>query len=144
MNELITTSPIEIEVSKHCSSCRHRMNPEDNFCRNCGVDCRGLIVPPGSPIHLDRYGNHRSTEIATVDSPLDFQKVVDNRMVVVGLIAFLGPVGLMALWFSRRFTKPTKIIVTTSYVLLAFVLPIAITWYWLNVSVRPIVDMLGK
>ena len=118
------------------------MNPEDNFCRNCGVDCRGLIVPPGPPAHQDPHGN-RSIEIATAGS-VNLQEIVDNRWAVVGMIAFLGPLGLLALWFSRSFSKPTKIVTTSVYILLTIVLPIAITWYWLNVSVRPIVDVLGN
>lgn len=142
MNELITTCPIEIVASDFCSSCQNHMTPEDNFCRHCGADCRGLIVAPG-PIQLHPQSNYRPTEVATSDSS-DFQKLVDNRLVVIGMITFVGPLGLLALWYSRRFSKLTKTLVTFSYAFLTFALPVAIVWYWLHTAMRPIVDVLGQ
>lgn len=142
MNELITTRPIEIEVSNYCGSCGHRMNRGDNFCRQCGVDCRALVIEPVSP--HNPQGNHQSTEVATIGLPEGVQQIVDNRIVVTGLLAFTGPLGLLALWFSRRIKKRTKIFVTASYILLAIVLPIVVTWYWLDVALRPIVDLFSK
>lgn len=142
MNELITTSPIEIDVCL-CGFCGQCMNADDNFCRHCGEDCRGLIVEPAST-QLSGRSNGRSTEVGAVRLPGDLQKIVDNRLVVTGLVAFAGPLGLLALWFSQRIRKRTKIIVTTSYILLTVVLPIAVAWYWLDVSLRPIVELLNK
>ena len=119
------------------------MNADDNFCRHCGEDCRGLIVEPAST-QLSGRSNGRSTEVGAVRLPGDLQKIVDNRLVVTGLVAFAGPLGLLALWFSQRIRKRTKIIVTTSYIFLTVVLPIAVAWYWLDVSLRPIVELLNK
>lgn len=81
---------------------------------------------------------------STGDEMQPFDVVINNRLAVIGIIALLGPLGLPALWFSPRFSRPTKIITTVTYVLLTTVLPIAIAWYWLDYSLRPLVDVFGK
>ena len=140
MNELITTDPIEILSSNDCLACGRRLNSSDNFCSHCGRDRSDLIVAPTA------HNHHRqqSTAVAPNNLATTLQPITDNRLIVVGMIVFLGPLGLLALWFSRRFSKSTKVLTTVSYVLVAFVLPLAITWYWLNVSLRPLVDMFAK
>ena len=143
MNELITTRPVEIQPSNFCRACGCTLLPNDNFCGQCGAGCRDLIVPADAVIVIDGQEN-QSKEIATTNSAVTLQVVVNNRMFVVGMIACAGPLGLLAMWFSQRFSNRAKVITTVSYVLLAIVAPLAVIWYWLNIALRPIVDVLGQ
>ena len=140
MNELITTRPVEIQPSNFCRACGCTLLPNDNFCGQCGAGCRDLIVPADAVIDE----GDQSKEIATTNSAVTLQVVVNNRMFVVGMIACAGPLGLLAMWFSQRFSNRAKVITTVSYVLLAIVAPLAVIWYWLNIALRPIVDVLGQ
>jgi len=143
-NELITTLPIEIVSSNYCRACGSRLTSNDNFCGHCGSDCRELIVGPYTANRIADRTNQQSTEIATVDSTaITFQTVVNNRWAVAGLIAFLGPLGLLALWCSQRFSNRAKILTTAGYVLLFIVAPLVVIWYWLDVALRPIVEVLN-
>ena len=142
MNQLITTKPFEIAVDKYCRCCGRRLIPTDNFCGECGSDCRDLIEIV-NPVTVDSPANQPSTEIATADT-LTVERVLNNRMAVIGLVAFLGPLGLLALWFSQCFKTRTKIITTVAYVVLTMLLPIAIIWYWLDYSMRPLLEVIGQ
>ncbi len=76
--------------------------------------------------------------------PLEpLRRLVDNRMVAVGLLLFVGPVGLLAVWMNRRFHRVTKIAWTTFYVALTVVVPIALTCYFCGWALRPLVDAFG-
>ena len=143
MNELITTRPVEIQTSNFCRACGGALLPVDNFCGQCGAGCRDLIVPSDAISEVDDQPG-KSKEVATADSAATLQTVVNNRMFVVGMIACAGPLGLLAMWLSQRFTNRTKIIATVSYVLLAIVAPLAVIWYWLNIALRPVIDVLGQ
>ena len=144
-NELITTRPIEIVSINYCRGCGCRLTSNDNFCGHCGTDCRELIVGPATANRIDDSSDSQTTEIATVDSTaVTIQSVIDNRMVVVALIACFGPLGLLALWFSRRFSNRAKIFTTASYLLLFIVAPLAVIWYWLSIRLQPLVDVLGQ
>ena len=140
MNELITTNPVEIVTSDECLACGHHLVYTDNFCAHCGSDCRVVMDASISGRHFV----HPSSEIATHGMAGTFQKIADNRMIVFAMILFLGPLGFLALWCSRRFSNRAKVIVTASYALLVFVLPVAIIWFWLDVSLRPLVDIFGN
>ena len=99
-------------------------------------------MPPNAVSLIDDQAD-QSKEVATKDPAETFQAVVNNRMFVVGMIVCAGPLGLLAMWFSQRFTNRAKVITTVSYVLLAIVAPLAIIWYWWNIALRPLVDVLG-
>ncbi len=142
MNELITTQPVEIQTNQFCRACGCTLLPNDNFCAQCGAGCRDLIVPSAAVIQ----GEHQDAqlnEVATTDPAATLQAVVNNRLFVFGMIACAGPLGLLALWFSQRFTNRAKVITTVSYLLLFIVAPLAVIWYWLNIALRPVVDVLG-
>ena len=141
MNELITTRPLEIVTNNYCRSCGTALFQNDRFCGDCGAACCELVVPSRSQYSL---AQEQSKELATVDPAATFQAVVNSRTFVVGMIAVAGPLGLLALWFSQRFSNRTKIITTVAYVLLAIVLPLVVVWYWLDVALRPLVEILGK
>lgn len=143
MNELITTRPVEIQTSNFCRACGCALLTTDNFCGQCGAGCRDLIVPSDAVILIDDEAG-QSQEVATTDPAATFQAVVNNRMFVVGMIACAGPLGLLAMWLSQRFSNRTKIITTVGYVLLAIVAPLVAIWYWLHIALRPVVDVLGQ
>ena len=144
-NELIVTRPIEIVSSNFCRGCGSRLTSNDNFCGHCGSDCRDLIVGPSSVGHVAEPAHQESKEIATVNNTTaTFQAIVDNRLVVAGLVACFGPLGLLAMWFSQRISNRAKIITTASYVLLFIVAPLVVIWYWLDVALRPVVEVLSK
>ena len=114
--------------------------PADNFCAACGNDCRDLDLMV-NPIAAGSIANPPPTEIATTGSPT-VDRVLNNRLAVIGLIAVLGPLGLPALWFSQRFKTSTKVVTTVGYLLVTTVLPIVIIWYWLDHSMRPLLEVL--
>ena len=143
MNELITTRPAEIQPNNFCCSCGCSLLPNDNFCGQCGAGCRDLIVPPDAVSLIDDQPG-QSREVTTSDPAASLQAVVNNRMFVVGMIACAGPLGLLAMWFSQRFTNRTKVITTVSYILLTIVAPLVVIWYWLNIAIRPVVDVLSQ
>ena len=141
MIELITTRPVEIQTNNFCRACGCELLPNDNFCGQCGAGCRDLIVPPNAVSLIDDHPGP-SQEVATTDSGATLQAVVNNRLFVVGMIACAGPLGLLAMWFSQRFTTRAKVITTVSYILLAIVAPLAVIWYWWNIALRPIFEVL--
>ena len=141
MNELITTNPVAFETYSYCRSCGTALSSGDNFCSHCGAGCRELIVPSADLISIDQQ---ETQAIATVGPAATFQTLVNNRTFVISMIAVTGPLGLAALWCSQRFTNLTKITTTVCYVLLAIVLPMVVVWYWLDVALRPIIEVLGK
>ncbi|MDG2383672.1 MAG: hypothetical protein P8N76_18510 [Pirellulaceae bacterium] len=69
-----------------------------------------------------------------------FAPVLNNRWVVLVLLAVVGPLGLPALWFSPRFKPWVKATITLVWFLLTAVVPLAIAWYWLDYALRPLVD----
>ena len=147
MNELTTTQPVQIVADSFCRQCGRRLSSTDNFCGECGTGRRDLIeiVDPMSRIAVSQIVTRPPSVVSsTGDEMQPFDVVVNNRLAVIGIIALLGPLALPALWFSPRFSRPTKIITTVTYVLLTTVLPIAIAWYWLDYSLRPLVDVFGK
>lgn len=70
--------------------------------------------------------------------------VLDNRWLVVGLLLVAGPIGLPALWFSRRFSTKVKVGTTILYAIVTVVFPLAMVWYWCETAVRPLVDALVR
>lgn len=142
MNELITTQPFEIAVTNYCRRCGQHLIPTDNFCGECGNDCRELIEVT-NPVIAGSHALPPSTEIATTNT-LTVESIVNNRLAVIGLVVFMGPLGLAALWFSRGFKTRTKVITTVAYALLTIVLPIVVIWYWLDYSMRPLLEVFGR
>ena len=79
-----------------------------------------------------------------LSSPADtVQTVLNNRLYIGIIIALIGPLGLPALWFSPRFSKRTKIVLTSLFVFMTTVVPLAVAWYFLDYSLRPLLDVLA-
>jgi hypothetical protein len=110
------------------------------------IDARGdgLLPEPQRPISPRAIApaDRRATLSAEVDPA--FVRLLGNRLVVIGLLAVAGPLGLPALWLSRRFSKPTKIATTVLFFLATVVAPLALAYYWLEIALRPLVDVFDK
>ena len=67
---------------------------------------------------------------------------LNHRGVVAAILLVCGPLGLPALWFSPRFSKTSKIVISVLLFAATVVAPLALSWYWLDVAVRPVLDAL--
>jgi hypothetical protein len=67
-------------------------------------------------------------------------RVLNSRLAVMAILAVAGPLGLPALWLSSRFSKTAKLITTLVFVLATVVFPLALTYYWVEIALRPLID----
>ena len=81
---------------------------------------------------------NQSTTLPIVAGPV--RGIVCSRVTVIALLLFAGPIGLLPLWFSPRFSRVAKIAWTAFFVSMSIILPIALTLYWCTVALRPLVD----
>ena len=138
-----------IALAASCRRCGVTLLAADDDCWNCGLpnvvsvyadapteladsEHAWVVVPSCPPIVAPR---RRQSLVA---------EVLDNRLFVIAILLCAGPIGLPALWFSHRFSRRSKIIVTAGYFLFTVILPLAIAWYFLDVALRPVVDALGE
>jgi hypothetical protein len=94
------------------------------ICCDVLVEETGLSTGPRPPI--------------VVHSPA--RSVLNSRCAIVGMLAFVGPLGLPFLWFSQRFTRSTKVAITAVFLVLTVVLPLAFTYYWVETAIRPLLE----
>jgi hypothetical protein len=128
---LTVIEPADGEVvlaGDYCPRCGSSCKVCDAFCRRCGN-----ALDEQSPV---------GQLAVSAERPLvgNLPAWIGRRSVVIGLLLFAGPLGLPALWISPRFSLPTKVITSLLYVGLTVVLPIAMTWYWLNTAMQPLVE----
>lgn len=106
----------------------------DTACENCGDGQHTLaaveVLPP------------ITAKPAAALVGLRGESLLDNRLAVFGILLVAGPLGLPALWFSRRFSRATKIATTVVFFLLTVVVPIVGAWYCFEVLLRPLVDAM--
>ena len=162
MSQLIPKSAVLI-VDNFCAHCGNKLTVQDNFCRRCGVavhdaeattaiSVANAASSPTTAVMADHNTNtnqwtnsantlahHNQSSAATT-----VQTVLNNRLYVGLVIALIGPLGLPALWFSPRFSQKMKVILTALFVFLTIAVPIAITWFFLDYSIRPLVDAFGR
>ena len=129
MNQLIIPPHI-------CKHCQKQLSPADNFCASCGLAVREIHA--GSEVQSALIDD-RTNSVSTF-SKSRLHWMLSKRWTVIGILAVVGPIGLPLLWFSPRFSGLTKILVTVFYFLLTAILPLVFAWYWLEVSVRPLID----
>lgn len=143
MNHLITRSRNELLLDYFCTHCGNPVTAEDNFCRNCGSTCCGLIpIKDNSELGLGASNIPNQTAVVGVADPV--ATVLNNRLLVIGVIAMIGPLGLPALWFSQRFSKSTKVVTTVVYMLVTTIVPLVFAWYIMDYSLRPLVEAFSK
>ena len=86
----------------------------------------------------------RQPPVAAITLAPGVAGLLNSRLLVIALLAIVGPLGLPALWFSPRFSRITKVLATSLFVLLTVVLPLAFAYYWLEIALRPLVDAFGQ
>lgn len=128
MNELLV-------LATTCDRCGEPLPHGAEVCPECNSRELAMLLPPG--------GNGKPP-VPAERGPVVGLTCLDNRWLVVGLLLVAGPIGLPALWLSRRFSPGVKIATTVLYAALTVVVPIALVWYWCEAAVRPLVDALVK
>ena len=128
MNELVV-------LATTCSRCGEPRPHGSEVCPDCNSRELPTVVRPGGncgpPVPAER-------------GPAVGLACLDNRWLVAGLLLVAGPIGLPALWLSRRFSRGVKIATTALYAALTVAMPMALIWYWCEAAVRPLVDALVK
>ena len=160
MSQLIP-KPTTTVIDNFCGQCGNHLNVQDNFCRNCGTQVHGPIAvtstsivtatsQPRALILDDQNDVRQATGTLAkhnqqqLSNPANTVQVILNNRLYVGIvIALIGPLGLPALWFSPRFSNQTKLLLTLFFVVITAVVPLAIAWYFLDYSVRPLVEALS-
>ena len=159
MSQLIPKST-QLIVDNFCGRCGNGLLAQDNFCRHCGTQANAaddmvwasaVEVESSSTSLTTTNQNQLGSSAGTVtnhnqqlSSPADtVQTVLNNRLYIGIIIALIGPLGLPALWFSPRFSKRTKIVLTSLFVFMTTVVPLAVAWYFLDYSLRPVLDVLA-
>ncbi len=143
---------IDKDNADFCDACAHPRRCDDRFCAACGRPLNqnlserqdAVLATVGSTSQrLERRASSVPSEqmppLFIAISPT-FAPVLNNRWVVLMLLAVVGPLGLPALWLSPRFKPWVKATITLVWFLLTAVVPLAIAWYWLDYALRPLVD----
>ena len=73
-----------------------------------------------------------------VGSPL--RAALNNRCAIVGMLALIGPLGLPFLWFSQRFSRRGKVVISVVFLVLTVVLPLAFAYHCVETAVRPLLE----
>lgn len=141
MNELIV-------ANDNCSNCGVELPAAVNFCSHCGMQASHASLTAEQADVLSRPQQVPAAVQPIVIVPPAQMSIVDealnNRMIVVGILLLAGPVGLPALWFSRRFSKRAKVITTVVYFFITAVLPLVAVWYFLETSLQPLLDVISR
>ncbi len=102
------------------------------------------MVPDAEPVTANLLKENLQPNQAIVTLSPGVQKVLNNRWLIGLMLAVVGPVGLPALWFSERFSPTTKVVVSILFLAGTILIPIGIALYWLEFSVRPLVDVMNQ
>lgn len=131
-----------IVIGESCPQCTTTLAPSANFCSHCGVPAAAAShQTPWLTPNVQRPVT-RSYQQPISGSP--WSQALNHRGIVITLLLCIGPLGLPALWFSHKFSQRTKILLTIAYFLVTILLPIFVTWYWVEVSLRPLLDSFGS
>lgn len=132
-SNLMLAEPIEgelVEAESLCPRCETLHESTDAYCRHCGsaLSASAIATKPSAADGLQR------------PLPLQLPAWVGRRSVVIGLLLLVGPLGLPLLWISPKFSLPTKVITSLAYFGFTVLFPIALTWYWLDTAMQPLVE----
>ena len=135
-------------IDESCRCCGDALLASDNFCRKCGLPTSVPVSPSAEVALIDSRQSLAvipTSQTSVAPRPVQslVTEVLNNRLFVIAMLLCVGPLGLPALWFSHRFSRPCKVITTTGYLLCTVVLPLAVAWCLLDIAVRPIVDALS-
>ena len=136
-----------------CTACGGRLNCNWQVCPWCAqpvVDDAGVVaVRHGELLPAERHLPQRDSGAPLVSphalpagdsSWQSLRHALDNRLVVLALLAVAGPLGLPAVWLNRRFSRTTKIVLSLLFFAVTVVLPIVATWYACETLLRPLAD----
>lgn len=144
MQELIVANQI-------CANCESNLLGTENYCADCGT---GVNADRNELVIDAQIVNAEPNTIPAIRQPPNiqvfvqresqFDRILGNRLHVFGILLMTGPIGLPALWFSPRFSKTAKILLTIALLLVTVVLPLAVAWYYMDIVIRPVADALAK
>jgi hypothetical protein len=75
-------------------------------------------------------------------APARSAAILNNRPLIVCLVFCVGPIGLLCLWLSPRFSLSSKVLTTAGYFAVTLLIPLAIAYYYLDVSLQPLLRAL--
>lgn len=130
-----------VVAANFCSSCGHRLCPEDRFCAQCGRSINAISSESTTPAAATGRDDDGGASIML--SP-QVKAILGNRWVVIGILAAIGPLGLPALWLSPRFRPWVKVVVSLLYFFATAILPLLFAWYWFDYALQPLVDAFGR
>lgn len=127
-----------ILVAATCHDCGCELEAGGARCPSCIAAAQRppvmVVQPEVLPPSLAAHGT-------TLAAPR-LENLLDNRLVVISVLLVAGPLGLPALWFSRRFSRVTKTVTTVIFFLLTAVLPLVAAWFCFEVLLRPLADAI--
>ncbi|MCA9217399.1 MAG: hypothetical protein KDB27_30230 [Planctomycetales bacterium] len=143
MSQLVPAQPSPSAANHFCRKCGQAFGRSDNFCGGCGSPNEGTLVTTAITPALAESRNGPSNQISISLNP-SLKKALNNRWIVGLILLTVGPMGLPALWMSDRFSLTSKVVTSTVFLLLTAAIPIAITWYWLDTSMQPLVEAMSN
>ena len=131
-----------------CEQCGTALRAADNYCRICGLSTDRQLATTQPAEQGNAPIDATVILCPTANPPVPHEqslvaRVLENRFYVLAILLCVGPLGLPALWFSRRFSRSVKIATTVVYFTITVVIPLVVAWYLLDITLRPIVDVLG-
>ncbi|PHS00794.1 MAG: hypothetical protein COA78_23540 [Blastopirellula sp.] len=100
-----------------------------------------LQEPTVSPASLAAQSNQG---IAESSSKNIVKVVLNSRALLFGILLVFGPLGLPLIWFSPRFSMLSKVLVTTLTLGVTVVFPIAMTIYWADYALQPLLEAMQQ
>ena len=154
LSQEMTVLSNELTINANfCTACGHPRRFDDRFCTQCGSQflelesggTQSLVATAGNSTAVSEPLRPLATDAtpsqAIISIAPSLVPILNNRWIVIGLLAAVGPIGLPALWFSPRFKPWVKLTISIIYFLLTAFLPLALAWYWLDFALRPLVDV---
>ena len=126
----------------YCPRCGTGCEACDAYCRGCGSRRAGIAQAAGKPLAPRQA--HQSPALSLPSVAVRMPQWLGNRWIVLGVLLVAGPLGLPALWLSPRFSPTTKILTSAVYFLLTVAAPLAVTWYWLDTALQPLVESFSE
>lgn len=135
------TQTREIEKAV-CHGCYAVLDAGDSFCRHCGTPLEGGI-PTGQP--AVEPPPHTPPHSPADPARLPIRWGASPWLALAGLFVLLGPLALPMLWASRRFSRPSKIVLTILVLILTAGVVCSL-WYLTYKSLEPLrqLDQLSQ
>ncbi len=96
------------------------------------------LVPLQSAISVEPIASHP----VPAQMPSTFALVLNHRMILFTILLVFGPLGLPLIWMSPRFSVWMKLLVTTTTIGITIIFPIAMTLYWADYALQPLLEAM--